>query len=1396
MIASKTGSWAKWVLTATFLPVALAFALPSTLSGQGGVDIRISVPEPSASVVPAGAKLWVGYRSENLTELPHSNSIFFKLSIYLSNDAQISTDDSRLGSSRTGLAFLQSVSGRVIIEIPADTAPGTYFLGMCATEIQSPDINPSNNCTNPGASIEIVDADAAELEILYGGIRFGSTKTNPGETLETILKVQNHGTVSAGSFAVEMIWSRILRGHPSDREPKLQSLAKVDGGIAPGEFFYADIAVAIPDDATPGQYALTFCIDSANEIPERDETNNCRRSPYDIVIDGPHDLRITEFDTNHDPSGPGRVRFSYTVVNKPHYPDYAPPIVTLFYSLDPVISPDDPEVDHYEVFFEDPFDPTFSVRGLRDTFFWPKNIPPGLYYLGVCVDWLDFLEEENEENNCSTAPFTVPEPPAAGVPAGLQVEVSALDRNLVSPGETLNFWMIVRNDTSRVIPPVRLNAYIRNWPVECTSEEEPDFMLESAEEFPPHSVQKIAGSFVVPERPPFNRYESSLLHLCGVNVSLRNIQTGGILRLLFFIKSESDGKVDLRVWANLFTREIVRGLPFQLTVQTTKYGPRPTSTTSTTVVLLSTDAVIDSSDPELYSMNVPPLGPTESSTLRAYQRTVTVMLPDEVGPGEYFIVACPDFYDEIDDDENCSRPYRVTVIDVPPSFADLVVTDVRVNSNSVRSGEHITFEFSMMNRGNQIADPQALGMLQADIRWTEKSSIHWRTVCDDCRWYGMKTTDALGAGENRSFTVSLPVPTNFTTGFHFLGVCARGAGELNPYNNCDEIAVWVESPVRLDFLVADHTIQFPDTPGLSMRLSFRAVESEGYFKPVRRRRRSDVIASVLWSDDGRIDGDERTLGWVSVGGLSREPNIVTGPIHLELPEQARRGGSYIALCLDYAQYSKFVEVNEENNCTIIPISVDGEDEPGISELAFTLANGGASSWLSSSDSGSLVSGYARIHPEGGSTTPFGVAIFGYRENGILISEAGVPATRLISGGRIYAEVGGALNTGLAIANPNDVDAVIRFYFTDTKGTNSGSGSFELGAHEQTAKFLDQEPFNGGSSVSGTFTFTSSVPIAVTALRGLTNEGGEFLMTTLPVAPLSSAATDTLYFPQFADGSGWVTQVILVNPTDSTIAGMVGFIGPGSGTAAASPATLTLDDGRTGSNFEYSIPPRSAQRFTTSNPPGRLSVGSVRATPSRGTPAPFGLAVFSYASGGKTLSEAGVPALPKGSAFRAYVEASGTPGQAGSIRSGLAITNTAATSNTVTLEVTGRDGSLAVPPATLVLPPSGQVARFIDEIFTLPDNFSGVLRVRSTAGIAIVGLRLRVNGNNELKMTTTSPSNEMDPSTSEDRFFAHLADSGGWSTQFILFSGTAGQTASGTLSFIDASGQPLDLSPQP
>ena len=264
--------------------------------------------------------------------------------------------------------------------------------------------------------------------------------------------------------------------------------------------------------------------------------------------------------------------------------------------------------------------------------------------------------------------------------------------------------------------------------------------------------------------------------------------------------------------------------------------------------------------------------------------------------------------------------------------------------------------------------------------------------------------------------------------------------------------------------------------------------------------------------------------------------------------------------------------------------VGGSDTPPAGTESFSIPDRGGRSTTSSGNAETLRVGYGRIRAEAGSTTPSGIAIFGLRQDGVLIAEAGVPATEPVQEGRIFAEVDGPVNTGLAIANPNDVLATIRFYFTDTSGTRFAEGSFELGAHQQTAKFLDQAPFNGGPSVLGTLTFTSSLPVAVVALRGFTNEAGEFLMTTLPVAPLVSASSDPVYFPHFADGSGWATQVVLVNPTDRTITGAVAFRGKGSDTAAAAPVILTLDDGRTGSNFDYSIAPRSVKRFTTSNPP--------------------------------------------------------------------------------------------------------------------------------------------------------------------------------------------------------------------
>ena len=481
--------------------------------------------------------------------------------------------------------------------------------------------------------------------------------------------------------------------------------------------------------------------------------------------------------------------------------------------------------------------------------------------------------------------------------------------------------------------------------------------------------------------------------------------------------------------------------------------------------------------------------------------------------------------------------------------------------------------------------------------------------------------------------------------------------------------------------------------------------------------------------------------------------------------------------------------------------------PASGLLPFSVPARGGFSVTSQDAEPMLRVGYGQVETDAGMTPPVGLAIFGSRLNGILVSEAGVPASAAVLEGRIFAETDGPVRTGLALANPNDTAATIAFFFTNSGGIDSGHGTFTLGPREQIARFLDEEPFNGGSAMFGTFTFTSNQPVAVIALRGFVNERSEFLMTTLPVAPVlrfgapgpfSWNPTDTVYFPHFADGGGWTTQVVLVNPTYALISGNVQFISSGSETEAAAPATLTLADGRSGSAFTYAIPPRSATRLRTSNPAGPLEVGSVRAVPDPGQPAPSGVSIFAFQKDGMTVSEAGVPASTSGAAFRVYVEASGTPGQPHSVRSGIALTNTSDAPTTVSLELTDLDGTATGLPESLTIPASGHIARFIDEFFpALTTPFSGILRIASTApDIAAVGLRLAINQRHDILVTTTPPADENAAPTASDLFFPHFVDSGGWTTQFILFSRSPGQTASGVIRFTGQDGQPLELSVAP
>jgi hypothetical protein len=454
-------------------------------------------------------------------------------------------------------------------------------------------------------------------------------------------------------------------------------------------------------------------------------------------------------------------------------------------------------------------------------------------------------------------------------------------------------------------------------------------------------------------------------------------------------------------------------------------------------------------------------------------------------------------------------------------------------------------------------------------------------------------------------------------------------------------------------------------------------------------------------------------------------------------------------------------------------------------------------------------GYGRILSTAG-TTPSGLAIFGFRQSGILVTEAGVPDSPLIAAGRTYAEVSpdGVVNTGIAMANSSTQDAVITFEVRNTAGAVLRSGSFTLlgigssctlpVCSHRVAGFLDQAPFFSGRGVQGTFSFTSTVPISVTALRGFYNERSpsDFLITTLPVVNLLAGVTSgTQVIPHFAAGDGWTTQIILVNPTATAQTGNIEFLDPGTVTPPTSGAPKIVSiDGASATSTAYSVAANSSTKFLIEGASPGTASGSVRIVPLASGPVPTPLLIFSYKPQGITVSEAGVP-VTMGTTFRMFAQLSSDP----QILSGVAIANPTAVAGTVTLTLHDLFGAqIATTNPPLTLPASGQFSGFIDQLIPglAGRTVQGVLRISTDlSSISVVGLRARYNERlpvADFLITTTPPTLESGVPSIEERVFPHLANGDGYTTQFILFSGTSGQTSGGTLRFIKSDGTLLDL----
>ena len=431
-------------------------------------------------------------------------------------------------------------------------------------------------------------------------------------------------------------------------------------------------------------------------------------------------------------------------------------------------------------------------------------------------------------------------------------------------------------------------------------------------------------------------------------------------------------------------------------------------------------------------------------------------------------------------------------------------------------------------------------------------------------------------------------------------------------------------------------------------------------------------------------------------------------------------------------------------------------------------------------------GYGVIEADQDTVLPVSSALFSLRLNGILVSEAGVSAVEPIQRGRLFVDSG--TPTGLALANPSDLDVEATLILRDALGIVVGQQLIRVPARQHQARFVSELEELGqlppGSVGSLTFDTTSNQGLAPLTIRQSTNAHMEPLLATLPVVDLdtpSEPAGDPgvrpVIFPHLGAGGGLTTQIILINPISETISGEIRL-----NSSEGLPLSLLLD-GVLGSSFDYELRPNGVLQATLTSDSGVFS-GYATVTVAEGTRAPAGTAIFQFRDDrGALISEAGVGVGVPTTRARIFVDNVDT-------RTGLAVANSGNEATDVSFRLLDLRGQ-EIETVVRQLPADGHLGIFSDELFEqLPDGFTGMLEIFCQVPLVPVTLKLTINERADPILTTLPVADLTRSGPGRQLVYPQVGFGSGFSTRFILISTDLEAGSSGNLMLVRSSGEEL------
>jgi len=1323
--------------------------LPLIINSPNTVDLTI-VEVTSVTTIAPETKFTVTSTLKNSgnTSLDglRPGVILSAASVYLSTDPVITRNDMHLGNA---YFVNKDEQGRDVLRadvlIWKSLSPGFYFLGACAdAEDLVVETDEMNNCSG-GVSLQVLSYDGTtDLRVVL--INRDTLAAYADESYRVLFEIDNAGPAAAGPFNISASWRL---NQPGSTIVQLAP-TRISGIPAASSLKVGSLLVHIPSDSKPGRYVLTLCVDSANEVLERIETNNCK-DDFDFVVEGRRDVEVDNLSLNVSNVTPGGyVNMTYTIksIAYPLATEVGP---TVLWSADSIITREDSEV-------------RASLSGLNQYITEqsrtqpiqvPWNASPGSYFMALCMDWLDFIPELEENNNCRVVQVNVlpAEAPSSAAPDIRRVLTNATS---AAPGSVVQVVIDVFNPGKSPIPPFSTRLYLSYQPCNDCRFQEALKLVESPE-IPPLTARTLGP---IDLRIPDGTGSGSRFLVACIYIDC------GYVPIVIVVGPPSR---DLRSDLPGVPTEVAVGQSIGLSVRTNNFGSAPVEMNTSSSIRLSYDAKITADDRELASVLAGYVSPDNLST----ENRVSISIPADISPGSYYIGVCADFTDivlETDEANNClAYPIQITAQRLR-KVTDIAVQAVSVEAPIINEGDYVWISFSVQNAGTDFEEVP----IRNSIVWSWDNTIE----TSDRELAGISTPVPAPGGSKR---ISLPVqmPRGIVSGTYYLGVCSE-LPDANLTNSCSSVAISVVSghAVALDILNVVASARGVYS-GDDLDLSFQVLNNGNTVS-------SEYVMLLRWSVDADLSEDDLVLRRLAGININPRETQALVPFRTRIPHVVPAGTYNVGVCI--------VAAFQIPKCEWVPIQVRTQERQTTS-IALKPQTMGAEATLGTG--GALSTGFAMLDANSG-PVPYGTALLSSTQNGFLITETAVPASPPTRAATIFIELrtevpnsGGvvSVNTGFALANPGRSEAAVTLVLLDVNGEPLARGTTTLPPTKHIAAYVDQiqaltstfvlPPDFAENKRFGTLQISSPEPISVVALRLVVNQRGETLITTTARADRAAALSyNPLVFPHFAAGRGYTYQVVLVNTSDNVESGEVRFW-----TNDTVPARIDFTDGVSASSREYNIPAGGAAVFEVADTSPQL--GWVEVFPTANSPAPIGAAVIRFSRAGVAVTETAISPSESMAQSLFYVD------ESAGHKTAFAILNPLETERVVRTTLLDKSG-LAIATKQWMLPPRATSSRFVAETFeSIPPEFTGLMRIEVEApfpGVNVMALHTITNERGDFLFATLPVANVDRPSPGPV-VFPHIADGAGYKTEIILINSDTRANSSSILRFIhDKDGQ--------